>query len=106
MKIYIYSLSSFSPNDKQVQETLDGKAMRLGKRWDAERVRRALWSRAMHSRFNLEMREARLVPESATGASDEGSNEGVGNGGGEAKGARGKQKSGAEGRAKRHKSRR
>lgn len=37
----------------QVQEALDDKAKSLGSPWDAERVRKALWSCAMHSRFGL-----------------------------------------------------
>lgn len=37
----------------QVQETLEEKAVSLGNPWDAERVRKALWSQAMHSRFGL-----------------------------------------------------
>lgn len=38
----------------QVQEVLAAKAERLGNPWNAERVRKAIWSRAMHSRFGLD----------------------------------------------------
>ncbi|CAM9891719.1 unnamed protein product [Laminaria digitata] len=41
------------PEYLQVQETLEEKAVCLGSPWDAERVRKALWSQAMHSRFGL-----------------------------------------------------
>lgn len=41
------------PEYLQVQETLEEKAVSLGNPWDAEGVRKALWSQAMHSRFGL-----------------------------------------------------
>ncbi|CAN0340507.1 unnamed protein product, partial [Pylaiella littoralis] len=37
----------------QVHDALAEKAKTLGTPWDAERVRKALWSRAMHARFDL-----------------------------------------------------
>lgn len=39
--------------EPQVQETLTLKASQLGRAWDAERVRKALWSSAMRFRFTL-----------------------------------------------------
>lgn len=47
----------------QVHEALNQKAASLGTPWDAERVRKAIWSCAMHSRFGIP-----VPPVSPTGA--------------------------------------
>ncbi|CAM9428977.1 unnamed protein product, partial [Scytosiphon promiscuus] len=46
-----YSLGEYL----EVREALDAKATSLGAGWDAERVRKALWSRTIHSRFAMEV---------------------------------------------------
>ncbi|CAM9519030.1 unnamed protein product, partial [Hapterophycus canaliculatus] len=53
-----YSLNEYL----EVHETLDAKASSLGAQWDAERVRKALWSRAMHSRFSMAVPAVALAP--------------------------------------------
>lgn len=54
----------------QVHQALDAKAARLGAPWDAERVRKALWSRAMHSRFQMTVPPIEnLPPRAATSSS-------------------------------------
>ncbi|CBJ32028.1 conserved unknown protein [Ectocarpus siliculosus] len=57
-----YSLKEYL----EVHEALDQKAVSLGTPWDAERVRKALWSCAMHSRFGMTVPP---VPTGATAAS-------------------------------------
>ncbi|CAM9178513.1 unnamed protein product [Ectocarpus sp. 4 AP-2014] len=54
-----YSLKEYL----EVHEALNQKAASLGTSWDAERVRKAIWSCAMHSRFGMT-----VPPVSPTGA--------------------------------------
>lgn len=75
----------------QVAESLDSKAGSLGTPWDAERVRKALWSRAMHSRFDLTVtptspgvstgnRKAAIPSDASVGVRDGSEGKGVGKG--------------------------
>ncbi|CAN0313527.1 unnamed protein product [Ectocarpus fasciculatus] len=62
-----YSLKEYL----EVHEALDQKAASLGTPWNAERVRKALWSSAMHSRFGMTVPPVSptpVSPETATAA--------------------------------------
>ncbi|CAB1118238.1 unnamed protein product [Ectocarpus sp. CCAP 1310/34] len=61
-----YSLKEYL----EVHEALDQKAASLGTPWDAERVRKAIWSCAMHSRFGMTVPP--VSPTGATAASSSG----------------------------------
>eukprot|EP00903_Cladosiphon_okamuranus_P018270 g16807.t1 len=56
-----YSLKEYL----EVHEALDAKASSLGAPWDAERCRKALWSRAMHSRFQMTVPPVESLPSQA-----------------------------------------
>eukprot|EP00752_Nemacystus_decipiens_P008466 g7566.t1 len=108
-----YSLKEYL----EVHEALDAKAARLGDPWDAERCRKALWSRAIHSRFQMAVPPLESLPQpppapprtavgGGAGSPPSGASSGGGGGGGGAKKAVRGGGDGGGGGGKRHKSRR
>eukprot|EP00904_Undaria_pinnatifida_P002693 jgi/Undpi1/12424/HiC_scaffold_5.g02096.m1 len=95
----------------QVQEKLEEKAVSLGSPWDAERVRKALWSQAMHSRFGLVVMPSPGAGTPSSRGERASANRDDDEGGGSKKGKSRKSRdadavSGAKNDEKRHKSRR